>query len=171
MSELKREKVNVVFVCTGNTCRSPMAEQIFTDWLRRNKCTGIADVGSAGIYANTGSSMTPEAAAALMEIGMTVHPHKSRLLTIDVIQNADIIVCMTEEHRNALLASQTYEFASSDGGYRIIGTVAELTGQEAPDPYGKGMEEYRRTAENLVNMCEPLYDAIVKFRQEHKLAL
>ncbi len=171
MSDVKKEKVNVLFVCTGNTCRSPMAEQIFIEWLRSKKYSGIADVSSAGIYANDGMSMTPEAARALMDTGLTVRPHKSRSLTVDLLQNADIIVCMTEGHRRALLSSPSYAFASSDGIFRIIGTVEELTGEEVPDPFGCGMEAYNRTAEILTAMCEPLYDAIVKFADEHKIAL
>ncbi len=148
-----------------------MAEQIFQDWLKRNKYSGVADVSSAGLYANDGSGMTGEACAALTELGMTVRPHKSRLLTIDIVQNADIIVCMTEQHRNVLLSSNTYAFASGDGQYRIIGTVGELTGEDVPDPYGRGAEEYKRTAEKLTAMCEPLYRQVVKFAEEHKLAL
>ena len=61
MQQGKREKVNVLFVCTGNTCRSPMAEQIFSDYLRRNKCASMADVSSAGVYAENGKPMTAEA--------------------------------------------------------------------------------------------------------------
>ena len=61
MQQGKREKVNVLFVCTGNTCRSPMAEQIFSEYLRRNKCASMADVSSAGVFADNNRPMQPEA--------------------------------------------------------------------------------------------------------------
>ena len=148
-----------------------MAEQLFADHLRRNKCASIADVSSAGIYADSGSPMTPEAAGTLVELNVTVKPHRSRLLTVDVIQNADIIVCMTEEHRNALFASDAYNFAASDGQLRIVGTVGELTGEDVEDPFGKGMDAYRKTAECLIGMCAPLEAEVRKFQEEHKIIL
>lgn len=168
MEKDKREKVNVLFVCTGNTCRSPMAEQLFSDYLKKNKCGYIAEVSSAGIYADNGTSMTPEAAGALSELNVTVKPHKSRRLSIDILQNADIVVCMTEEHRDAILSSDTYNFATSDGKKRIIGTVKELIGSDVSDPYGKGIDYYRLTLEQLGKMNEPLLSAVKQFREENK---
>ncbi len=168
MSETKKEKVNVLFVCTGNTCRSPMAEQLFSDWLKKEKAASVADVSSAGIYAENGKPMTPEAAGVLFEMGISVRPHKSRLLTIDVIQNADVIVCMTEDHREALLHSFSYLAAASDGRYRIVGTVRELTGEDVCDPFGRGVDAYRAAANAISAMCAPLLTEVYRYRDEYK---
>ncbi|MBQ7227043.1 MAG: low molecular weight protein arginine phosphatase [Clostridia bacterium] len=159
---MKKEKINLLFVCTGNTCRSPMAEQMFADYLKRNKNSQLAEVSSAGIYADNGRPMTPEAAGVLAEMGLTVKPHKSRLLTVDLIQNADVIVCMTENHRTALTHTFTYEAAMSDGKTRVVGTVKELIGEDLNDPFGQGVEAYRVTANALTKMLEPLYKFINK---------
>lgn len=159
----------MLFVCTGNTCRSPMAEQIFSDYLRRNKCASMADVSSAGVYAENGKPMTAEAVGVLSELNMTIKPHKSRRITVDILQNADIIVCMSEENREQLLCSPTYNFAASDGNCRIVGTAGELIGEDITDPYGRGMDAYRKTAELLVRLCAPLEAAVRKFQTEHKL--
>ena len=159
----------MLFVCTGNTCRSPMAEQIFSDYLRRNKCASMADVSSAGVYAENGKPMTAEAVGVLSELNMTIKPHKSRRITVDILQNADIIVCMSEENREQLLCSPTYNFAASDGNYRIVGTAGELIGEDITDPYGRGMDASRKTAELLVRLCAPLEAAVRKFQTEHKL--
>ncbi len=171
MQQGKREKVNVLFVCTGNTCRSPMAEQIFSDHLRRCKCASMADVSSAGVFADNGRPMPAEAVGVLSELNLTVKPHKSRRITVDILQNADVIVCMSEENRTELLCSPAYNFAASDGNYRIVGTAGELIGEDIPDPYGRGIEAYRKTAEMLLRMCAPLEAAVRKFQNEHKLEL
>ena len=171
MQQGKREKVNVLFVCAGNTCRSPMAEQIFADHLRRNKCLSMADVSSAGIFADNGRSMTAEAVGVLSEMGMTIKPHKSRRITVDILQNADVIVCMGEDIRGELLASSAYAFAASDGNYRIVGTAGELIGEDIPDPYGRGMDAYRRTPAMLRRLCAPLAAAVRKFQNAHKLEI
>ncbi len=165
----KREKVNVLFVCTGNTCRSAMAEQIFADYLRRNKRASMADVSGAGVFADNGKPMPAEAVGVLSELNLTVRPHKSRRITVDILQNADVIVCMTEEIREQLLCSPAYNFAASDGNYRIVGTAGELIGEDIPDPYGRGMDAYRKTADMLMRLCAPLEAAVEKFQTEHKL--
>ena len=159
-------RLNLVFVCTGNTCRSPMAEYIFKDFLRKKKMFTKYAVSSSGVYATDGDKMTKEAAAACTEMGVkTDGKHKARLLTIDIIQNADIIVCMTDAHRQSLTASKTYLYASGDGAARIIGTAAELIGSDIDDPYGGGEAEYRAAAESILSMCEPLLTAIISFRE------
>ncbi|MBR6788564.1 MAG: hypothetical protein IKM44_02010 [Clostridia bacterium] len=159
---MKKDKINVLFICTGNTCRSPMAEQMFADYIKKNKMSAVVSVSSAGIYADNGRPMTPESAGVLAELGLTVYPHKSRLLTVDLIQNANVIVCMTEGHRNALVHTFTYEAAMSDGEQRITGTVKELVGEEVNDPYGQGVDAYRKTAGLLTKMLEPLRQYILK---------
>ena len=154
----KREKVNILFVCTGNTCRSPMASQIFDDFIKRKGYSAIANIASAGLYADNDVPMTDEASKTLADLNITPHPHKSVRLTIDLIQNSDIIVCMTTEHRDALVAMPVYKFAQSDGATRIFGSVVELTGEEVPDPFGSGLDAYRMTAVSLMKMCQPLLD-------------
>ena len=72
-----------------------MAEQIFSDYLRRNKCASMADVSSAGVYAENGKPMTAEAVGVLSELNMTIKPHKSRRISVDILQKAYIIVCMS----------------------------------------------------------------------------
>ena len=161
----------MLFVCTGNTCRSPMAEQIFSEYLRRNKCASMADVSSAGVYADNGRPMQPEAVGALSEMDLTIRPHKSRRVTVDILQNADVIVCMSEENREELLHSAAYGFAASDGNFRIVGTAGELIGEDVPDRDGGGRDADRRTPGLLVRLCAPLEAAVRKFQAEHKLEL
>lgn len=163
--QISAPKLNLVFVCTGNTCRSPMAEYIFKDYLRLKKSYTKFTVSSAGIYANDGAAMTAAAVSACRALGVkTDGKHKSRLLTIDILQNADVIVCMTESHRAALASSNAFLYGGGDGKKRIIGTAGELIDKEIDDPYGGTPEQYYATAKKIAEMCEPLYAAAMKYR-------
>ena len=143
-----------------------MAEFIFKDFLRKKKAFTKFVVSSAGVYATDGDKMTAQAADACAGLGIkTDNKHKARLLTIDIIQNSDVIVCMTEDHRQSLTASKSYLYASGDGAQRVIGTAAELIGSDISDPYGGGAAEYKTAAESILSMCEPLLIAIIKFKE------
>ena len=148
-----------------------MAEQSFARTHRPHKSLSKAGGSSEGVFDDTGRSMTAETVGVLSEMGMTIKPHKSRRITVDILQNADVIVCMGEDIRGELLASSAYAFAASDGNYRIVGTAGELIGEDIPDPYGRGMDAYRRTAAMLRSMCAPLEAAVRKFQNEHKLEI
>ncbi len=79
MTTPKTPKTKILFVCAGNTCRSPMAELIFKDICKRHKRTGVI-VRSAGTAADAGSDMMPEAIIALQNIGikLSTKPHKAQ---------------------------------------------------------------------------------------------
>ena len=85
----------VLCVCTGNVCRSPMAEYI----LRRDLGSGSGwFVQSAGVYAGEGSHASPEAVTALREKQIDLSPHRSRPLSQDLVQRASLILVMTRHH-------------------------------------------------------------------------
>lgn len=101
---------SVLFVCTGNTCRSPMAEALAKHALASRKGVGVADlesagvrVRSAGVFASPGSAATPEAVDAVAALGADLSGHASQPLTEALIQDADAIYTMTEQHRLAAL--------------------------------------------------------------------
>ncbi|MEM9883773.1 MAG: Sua5/YciO/YrdC/YwlC family protein, partial [Planctomycetota bacterium] len=95
------QKVHWLLVCTGNTCRSPMAEVIARDALRGKP---EVHIGSAGVYAGEGQPASPEAVEAVRPLGLDLSAHRSRPLTADLIASADFVFTMTESHRRAVLA-------------------------------------------------------------------
>lgn len=100
----------VLLVCTGNTCRSPMAQVIAEDVLAKQlgvdlKSLDAAGIGviSAGIFAGGGQPASVEAVDVMRKQGLDLSRHRSRALTQELIHEADVIYCMTESHLHAVI--------------------------------------------------------------------
>ena len=83
----------IVFICTGNTCRSPMAEGFFRA-LGGEEKTGLAAL-SAGMYTSDGLPASGNAVTAAAELGADITSHRSRMLTPELAREAKYLVCMT----------------------------------------------------------------------------
>lgn len=144
------KKKNILFVCTGNTCRSAMAESIMKYLLRKLHKLSLYNVTSAGILANEGDEMTAEAKSALKKLGITPHRHGAKLLTPEMIKKSDFVVCMTQRHKNSIV-----EYSDK------VKTVSEITGgKEVADPFGQGLDVYDLVADYLVYACEDIINII-----------
>jgi protein-tyrosine-phosphatase len=111
--------MRVLFVCTGNICRSPFAEAVA-------RAEGL-DVESAGLEAYAGAGPTDDAIAVARERGYDLSSHHARPLTEEMLQRADVVVGMTAAHVSAL------------------GERARLLGEaDLDDPIGRGRDVYRR---------------------------
>ena len=135
--EKNKIKLNVIFVCTGNTCRSPMAEFMFKDYLREKKRSGDFNVTSAGLEAGKGDVMTRQADEALTTLGIKHNPdRKARVFTVQMSIDGDLIIGMTNEH-----AART--------GSDCAVSFAELTGRPVADPFGMSVSAYLQCAEQI----------------------
>ncbi|HEX3026633.1 MAG TPA: low molecular weight protein arginine phosphatase [Clostridia bacterium] len=145
----------LLFVCTGNTCRSPMASALMNKMLQEN---GITDVvaDSAGIAAAEGTPASANAVAAAGEAGLDLSRHRSKLLSRELIEQADRIYVMSPSHKMAIVAS--YPQARDK--------IVDLGG--IPDPYGAGIEVYRRCRDELIQRIRPVVGQI-KRRNEGKV--
>ena len=90
----------IIFICTGNTCRSPMAEGLFRAHNGEEK-TGLT-AASAGLYTENGLPASANAVAAAGERGADLSAHRSRQLTAEMAENAKYLVCMTGAHYDRL---------------------------------------------------------------------
>ncbi|MFL6560768.1 MAG: low molecular weight protein arginine phosphatase [Bacillus sp. (in: firmicutes)] len=134
-----------MFVCTGNTCRSPMAEAIL-----KNKDIDAIEVRSAGIYAANGSEASTHAKKVLEDNGIT-HNHRSSLLTKAEVEWADLILTMTASHKAAI--QQQYPHA----GQKVF-TLKEYSGDsfsyDVVDPYGGSLALYEATFRELDGLID-----------------
>lgn len=157
----RRSKKKIIFVCTGNTCRSPMAELLLKERLKALKMEGFS-VLSAGISAHKGDSINPLSKQVLSENGIDCEAFLSTKLTEKNLREAYAIVCMTEKQREILL-DMRWNALRKTGAVEIENNVrsfAEITGYEVLDPYGKDLECYRYVFGLLSAGMSPLIEAL-----------
>lgn len=131
----------VLFVCTGNTCRSPMAQAIAEDMLRKSADAGEHFVASAGVAASSGGPATPEAVDALAALGVPIHDHRSTPLSATMVERAHAVYALTASHRDAILA------IAPEARERIH--LLDPEGHDVPDPIGMSSVVYLETARHL----------------------
>lgn len=130
--------MNIIFVCTGNTCRSPMAEGYLKS-LSFNSLT----VCSRGFMAS-GDAVSENSAAVMKEIGIDISAHTSKTLTAEDIKNADKIICLSQNHLISLIS---------------IGVAHEklcILGDGISDPYGGDISLYRETRDQIIDNIDTL---------------
>jgi protein-tyrosine phosphatase len=133
----------ILFVCAGNTCRSPMAAAIARD--RIGAATPL-EFGSAGLQAVEGTPATALAMAAAAEIGLDLGGHAAAQFTLRGGAAVDHIYVMTEAQRRVLLQLEPALRAKVD--------LLDPDGRDLPDPHGLGIDAYRAARDHIVDAVD-----------------
>ena len=129
--------MNILFVCTGNTCRSPMAE----GYLRSKNFENL-NVSSCGLSAS-GETVSQNSAKVMSEIGIDITGHLSRQITEEDIKTADKIICMSHSHK---------QFLESIGIKSAV-----VLGSGISDPFGCDTETYRLCRDEIIKEIDKMF--------------
>lgn len=151
--------MHILFVCSGNTCRSPMAEALFTDLfakMRKSRQGTEVIARSAGLFAFDGQPANRDAVAVMAEMGIDISKHRTKSLDEDLVQWADLILTMTEAQYREIM--ECYHVPSTK--VKVLGKFSLGSQEDVVDPFGSGIGTYRRCVKQIRNM---IIEVVKKF--------
>lgn len=145
----------VLFVCTGNVCRSPMAAALFNARARRAGEDHLYLARSTGTWALDDEPASAHAITAMAERGIDLSAHRGQTITRELIEQAAVVIVMTRSHYDALVS----EFPTARPKIHLMSELIDRTFDIA-DPIGGTLADYQDCAANLENLIDAGYEKI-----------
>ena len=143
--------MKILFVCTGNTCRSPMAQFLLEDLLKKNQKSHI-EVLSAGLSVYHPAPISENAYLALSYKNIDASSHRSRLFSPDLADQETLILTMSLEHKQAIWAHYPFLSNRTHALFEYVGEGKSIT-----DPYGSSLASYQRCLAEIEALITKLY--------------
>lgn len=150
----------VMFVCTANLCRSPIAAFLLKQWLQQRQLTGSWHVDSCGTWAQDGECVLPSVLPHLLAAGIDLTHHRSRSVTTNLLAVSDLVLCMTSFHKEALQA----EFPQYETRVHMLSEMI-MQRYDIPDVSMVSPKEYLAVVKELRPMIERSAPCIIALLQ------
>ena len=148
---------SVLFVCTANQCRSPMAEALLKSLVARRGEADCWQIQSAGTWTEAGRPATQLTQVVMRERNIDLSGHRSRLIDADLLATASVILVMTRNHQEAIQA----EFPGIRHKVYLLSQLVDRS-FDIEDPYGGSLDDYELCATDLQNILTDGYDCLVE---------
>jgi protein-tyrosine-phosphatase len=144
--------MEILLVCSGNTCRSPLAAAMLRARLADDPRLAHVRVSSAGTAAWDGAPASEGSYLVALERGLDLSSHRARMLTTQLIERADLILTMSDAH-----AVRVADLGGAGKVHSLAAWAGHPAGiRDVPDPYGGSVTVYRETAMQLDRLLEPV---------------
>lgn len=153
---------SVLFVCTANQCRSPMAEVLFRDLVSSLDPEANWHVASAGCWARPNNIATQTALIVMQDRGIDLSEHLSQPVTEALLDNFNLILCMEEEHKRLIRRNFSSAREKTFLLYEMIGKEKEIG-----DPIGMSQYAYEDTANEMLGIMTEGFEKISKLAENH----
>lgn len=149
----------ITVVCTGNTCRSPMAERLLQHALAAEpEPLRSIEVVSAGVAAFPGDAASENAVRALSKVGIDLQDHRSTRFSYQLLDRSSVVLAMTESHRDFI----RHEFPEDETPVLLFREFMQDANPEVPDPCGGPLDYYIETRDSLAEAIPSLLSFLRK---------
>jgi len=154
---------SILFVCTANQFRSPIAAAYFSHKLSEEGIPGTWVVDSAGTWTPPGLEAHPQAVASAAKLGLDLKHFRTREVDAALLSAADLVVVMEHGHREAIET----EFPAVRGRVVLLGSLANLPGDEIPDPARDNFDQPKAAARMVCACIEKGFAELVNLGENH----